>query len=139
MTKYKFLEHTADIKFVVSGKSIEEVFENSVLAISGFITKERKINCPLVKKFRVYGNDNEEMFYNFIDEIIYLLDADNFLVSKAKVSISEEKGKKRLNVTAWGDNSRHYKDLDYVKAATYSEMYIKKSRNVWKAQAVIDV
>ncbi len=34
MEKFKFLEHTADIKFQVFGKTLEEVFENTALAIS---------------------------------------------------------------------------------------------------------
>ena len=139
MKKYKFLEHTADMKFSVSGRSIEEIFENSVYAISGFITKERHVKKLFAKKFKVSAKDNEELFYKFIDEIIYLLDADTFLVSEAKVSFSEKNGKKELNVLAWGDNARNYNDLDYMKAATYSEMYIKKTKNGWKAQAVVDI
>jgi len=35
--KFKFLEHTADIKFKASGKDIEEVFDNSALALKEVI------------------------------------------------------------------------------------------------------
>ena len=41
--KYKFIEHTADIKFQAYGKTINEIFENSILAISSYLSRDSKI------------------------------------------------------------------------------------------------
>ena len=39
--KYKFLEHTADIKFQAFGKTFEQAFENSALAVANIISKDK--------------------------------------------------------------------------------------------------
>ena len=137
--KYKFLEHTADIKFRAYGKNINEIFENCALAVSHLFGRGRKIKSIKIKKVKLECQDNESLLYNFLDELIYLLDAENFVVSRAKVKIKED-GKKKLEAGIYGDDASNYKDLDQIKAATYAEMYIKqKSKGNWEAQVVLDV
>ena len=133
--KYKFLEHTADIKFQAYGKTLDEVFGNSVLAVLDYISRGQKIKTTKGKIIDVSGNDLESLFYNFLDELIYLIDAENFLAVKAEVTI---KGY-NLHAELFGDKTSNYKNLDHIKAATYSEMYIKKTLSGWEAQAVMDV
>jgi len=134
--KFEFLEHTADIKIRIYGKSIEEIFENAVLALSNYISRGQKIKSKIVKKIKVNGADMENLLLNFLDETIYLFDARNFIISKAKVRIKD----KKLDVELFGDRASNYKELDQVKAATYHEMYIKKLKaGRWEAQFVIDV
>ena len=133
--KYQFLEHTADIKFRLYGKTLNEIFENAVLAISEYISRGQKIKPSKGKVIDVSGIDYESLFYSFLDEIIYLLDAENFLVVKAKVTIRGY----NLQAELFGDKASNYKDLDHIKAATYAEMYIKKTEDGFEAQAVLDV
>ena len=137
--KYKFLEHTADIKFQISGKTINEIFENSVLAVAEYVSRGKKIKTVKGKVVNVSGNDLESLFYNFLDELVYLIDAENFVAAKAKVTIFGY----NLKAELFGDSTNNYKDLDHIKAATYAEMYIRKvkfgSEEAWEAQAVLDV
>lgn len=136
MKKFEFLEHTADIKFKVYGKSLEDIFENCALAVSHIISRGRKIKAVKKKEFTVSGKNNESLLCNFIDELIYLLDAENFVFSKADVKVLEDK----LNVVVYGDDTSHYSDLDSIKAATYAEMYVREvKKGKWEAQVVVDV
>ncbi len=136
--KYEFLEHTADIKFRVRGKTLNEVFENSVLAVSEFLSRDEKIKGVKEKRFKVEGNDLESLYYNFLDEIVFLLDAKDFVVSHAKVNVDKKTFKAEGNF--FGNDTKLYPDLDHFKAATYAEMYIKKLKNnTWESQAVLDV
>ena len=136
MIKFEFLEHTADIKFRVKGKSLKAVFENCVLAVSHVLSRGRKIKSVKKKEFTVSGKNNESLLCNFIDELIYLLDAKNFVVSKSNVKILNGK----LKAIVYGDDSSHYGDLDSIKAATYAEMYIREvKKGKWEAQVVVDV
>ena len=132
--KFKFLEHTADIKFQAFGKDIEEVFENSVLAVSEILSKNKRIKSVKIKKINIKGKDNENLLYNLLEEIIYLFDAENFIVSKAKIKFD-----KNMKVKFYGDDSKKYKELDHIKAVTYNDMFIKKIKNKWVAQVVVDV
>ncbi|MDO8508239.1 MAG: archease [Nanoarchaeota archaeon] len=133
--KYKFLEHTADIKIQSFGKNINEVFENSVLAISEYISRGAKIKSIKEKSINITGENIESMYYQFLEEIIYLLDAEGFIASNAKITIKDNNIRGKI----LGDDSKNYKNLDHIKAATYAEMYIKKTPSGWQAQCVLDV
>lgn len=137
MKKFEFLEHTGDIKFRIHGKTLAEIFENSALAVSEYLTRGKKIKLKKKKQFSLISSENDLnlLLYKFLDELILYLDAENFLVSRAKVSIKNS----HLKAVVFGDRASDYKDLDHIKAATYSEMYVKKTENGWEAQAVMDV
>lgn len=134
--KFEFLEHTADIKFRAFGKSKDEVFESCALALSNIISRGQKIEEKKKKMINVKGKDDENLLYNFLEELIYLLDAESFIVSRTRVKV----GKGKLSAEIWGDIVEEYNDLDHVKAATYAEMYIKEiKKGKWEAQVVLDV
>jgi len=133
--KFEFLKHTADIKFRAYGKTLNGVFENCTLAISSIFSRDGKIKSFGVKNFTVKGKDYESLLYNFIEELIYLFDAEGFVVSKTKVRIKDIEA----DVTVYGDETSKYSNLDSIKSPTYAEMYIKKKNNLWEAQVVVDV
>ncbi|PIN93419.1 hypothetical protein COU54_03110 [Candidatus Pacearchaeota archaeon CG10_big_fil_rev_8_21_14_0_10_31_24] len=132
--KFEFLEHTADIKFRTSGKNLNEVFENVVLAVAYYLTGGVKIGNKEQRKIFLEKDNLESLMYSFIDEIIYLLDSSAFLVSKAEIQIS---GNKLIGIL-YGDSAQKY-EISQIKAATYAEMHIKENLKGWEAQVVLDV
>lgn len=137
MKKFEFLDHTSEIKIKAFGKTLSKVFENSVLAVSSLISRGKEVKGSKMKEIRIEGGDNERMLHSLIDEVIYLLDAENFIVSKANVDFDENVGS--MFVKFYGDDSNKYSGLDHVKAATYAEIYVKKTKGLWEAQFVVDV
>jgi SHS2 domain-containing protein len=134
--KYKFLEHTADAKFQAFGKSIEEAFENSALALKETICRKKRINGKEEIKIVAKGKDYENLLYNFLEEILYLLDAENFIIGKVKeIKITRF----RLKAIITGDKASKYRFTNKAKAITYNEMLINKEKGKWIIQAVIDV
>lgn len=140
MEKFEFLEHTADIKFRAYGKTLNEAFENSVLATVSYLSGGEKIAEGTERQITLSGRDLESLLYLLLDEIIFLLDSDGFIVSKSKIRIDSFS----LKATLYGDSARKY-ELDHIKAATYSEMHIKqvkpagRGKPYWEVQAVLDV
>jgi len=132
--KFEFLEHTADIKFRAFGRTLNELFENCALALSDYLAQGEKIEIKKGKTIQVFGQDQESLLYNFLDELIFLLDSENFILSKLKVQLRGN----NLKAEIYGDNSKDY-NLSYIKAPTYAEMYIRKNSKGWEAQAVLDV
>ena len=139
--RYKFLEHTADIKFQAFGKTIEEAFENSVYALNSVISKE-KIKDALVTKIKVTGKDYESLLYNFLEEFLFLLDSENFVFNKINRmrDIKLNKNKEyELIADVSGDSSKKYEFEQNVKAITYNEMFVKQEKGKWICQVVVDV
>ena len=134
--KYKFLKHTADIKFQAFGKNAEEVFENSALALKESICGKKKIKNSSKKKIKISGKDFESLLYKFLEEIIYLLDGENFLISEVKkIKIK----KMKLTAEIFGDNASKYKFTNKVKAVTYNDMFVVEKNKKWTSQIVLDV
>lgn len=131
---FEFLDHTADIKIKVSGRVLNEIFETTVLAIAQYCSGGEKIQSRKGKIINVKGEDNESLLYNFIDEILYLIDAEHFIPSKAKVTMRGF----NLQAEVFGDDTKNYK-LEHIKAATYAEMNIRKVNDKWQAYFVLDV
>ena len=136
MKKFEFLEHTADVKFRAYGKSLGEAFENAILAFADYVGKSKEIEKTRRKRIEVKGDDKKSLFYNFLEELIYLLDTEGFVVSSGKVEV---KGNE-LVAFLEGDDVANYDGLEHVKAPTYAEMRIsKKDAKRWFVQAVVDV
>ena len=134
--KYKFLEHTEDVKFQAFGKNSEEVFENSALALKELICGKIKIKEEKNKIIKVKGKDFESLLYNFLEEIIYFVDAENFIISKVNnIKIKDFK----LNAKISGDKVSNYNFNNEVKAVTYNEMFVKEIKRKWTSQVVLDV
>ena len=133
---FKFLEHTSDVKFQAFGNKIEKVFENSALALKESICGKIKIKEIKEKKINIEGKDFESLLYNFLEEVIYLLDAENFIISGIKdIRIKDFK----LKGTIFGDKASNYKFTNEVKAVTYNEMFVKQKGKKWISQVVLDV
>ena len=134
--KFKFLEHTADAKFQAFGKNLEEAFTNAALALTKIMT-DNKVKTKITKKIKVSGNDNKSMLYNFLEELLFLLDTKNFLLGKIKeIKIKNN----TLTAVLIGDNNiKDYEVKTNIKAITYNEMFIKQEKNKFALQVVLDI
>ena len=136
MKKYEFLEHTADVKLKAYGKTIEEAFCNSAYALKEKIIGKKIVLKKIKKEIKVAGKDNEKLLYNFLEEFLYLLDAKDFIFSKInKINIEGNK----LTAEISGDKASSYKFSNSVKAITYNEIFVKKDKNNFICQVVLDV
>ncbi len=133
--KFKFLEHTADIKFQSFGSTLEELFKNSALAMFSSM-HDGKIKPIIKKKIKVKGKDKESLLYNFLEELLFLFDSEEFFPAK----INKIKIKKLiLEAEIFGDNAKNYEIHLDVKAVTYNQMFVRKDKGKWVAQVVVDV
>ena len=137
MEKYVFLEHTADMKFQAFGKSITDCFKNASYALREVITKD-KIKPIIKKTIKVKGKDNESLLYNFLEEFLFLIDSENFVLSEIR-KINMDKRKFELSVEMIGDDIKKYKTITDVKAITYNDMFVLKDKKGYKCQVVVDV
>jgi len=137
MEKFKFLKHTADIKFRAFGKTPEEVFQNSALALFKTLY-DKRIKTKKKFKIKTKGKDLENLMYNFLEEFLFLFDSKNFLPSRIiNLKLNEKKFEIKAEIS--GDDIKNYSSSIHVKAITYSEMKIKKEKGIWISQVVLDV
>ena len=91
---HKFLEHTADVKFQAQGKTIEQAFTSAADALNETIYDKIKILAQQEKTIAIKGTDQENLLYNFLEEFLFLLDAQDFLVKEIKeIKITQPENK----------------------------------------------
>jgi len=141
MEKFKFLEHTADVKFQAFGKTLEDAFGNSALAMFTVLTDITVVGAVNTKQISVKGNDLKSLLYNFLEELLFLVDSEFFLLSEVvSVKISNMDKGYILNASVKGDTKDDkYETSGDIKAITYSEMFIKEDNNGCTVQVVLDI
>lgn len=139
--KYKFLKHTADTKFQAFGKTLEDAFSNAAIAMFEVIVDTKKIGKKLTKKIEIKSQDKESLLYKWLEELLFLLDTEFFMLNSVdNISISQKEGKYVLSAEVVGDkfkekHGRH----GAVKAVTYNEMFIKEEKGKVIVQVVLDI
>lgn len=135
--KFKFLEHTADIKFQAFGKTLEEAFGNSAFAMFHSMY-DGKVKANRKKKIEAEGEDLENLLYNFLEELLILFDSERFFLAEVG-RIKVDKKNFKIEAEVFGDKNENYKIHLDVKAVTYNEMFVKKIKDKWVTQVVLDV
>ncbi len=137
MKKYDFLPHTADVKFRAYGKTVEEQFVNAALATTSVMFDHEQIEANEKKKVTVTGKDKQALLYNWLEEIVYLCDAEFFILHEVKdVKLEETAEGFQITGTFVGDKYKEkYERHTGVKAPTYNEMEITDEY----VQVVLDI
>lgn len=141
---YKFLEDIAiaDVAFEATGKTLRELLESSALAVTNTMVKELdSIEHKVEKKFTVKGENTEKLLFNFLQELIFLKDAELLLFNRFSLDIVPKKNKFKLSVRAYGeklDMKKHELLVD-VKAVSMHRFEVKETKNGWVASVILDV
>ncbi|MFZ5515296.1 MAG: archease [Candidatus Zhuqueibacterota bacterium] len=140
MSSQKFiqLDHTGDLRVMVFGKSLKELFENSAIALFSQITDISRVNHDSTDSLHVTGIDKEELLVSWLSELNYMHITEGKLFSKFDIShISDTK----LTAIAFGEKYnpfRHSSGFE-IKAVTFHDLQIEKKDDLWQTRIVFDI
>jgi len=137
MAKYEFLEHVSDAKFKAYGSSFEECFANAAEAMTKVMTDPEKVEEKITKSVQVAGSDLKQLLYNFLEELLFFLDTQNFILHRVSSIKINPKGKGYfLSATLSGDTiDDKYQIETGIKAITYMDMEVHENY----VQVVVDI
>ena len=140
---YKYLEDEAiaDIAFKAWGDSLNEVFIEAATAVYSLLTNIEDLSDDKSIQINIKAETREKLLYKFLDEIIYLKDAELFFPKKVEVSIVEIEGNFTVNGSFYGcefDYERHQMGND-IKAITYHDFYLKQKEDKWECYVLVDI
>lgn len=140
---YRFLEDIAiaDVAFEATGKTLEELFESCALAVINTQVKDLdSIKHVTEKNIAVESDTVEMLLFNFLQELIFLKDAELLLFNKFDIKISQGE-KYKLKAKAYGeklDMKKHELLVD-VKAVSLHNYKVEETKRGWKAEVILDV
>ena len=139
--KYRFLPHTADSMFEAYGKSLEELFENSALAVEEIMVNIKTIKVVEEYEITLENVSEEGLLYDFLSELIFIKDTESLLFKEFEIIIHHKNKKYELFAKCKGeyiDRERHQL-LDDAKAITKHDFEIKKDDYYYKTKIIVDI
>jgi SHS2 domain-containing protein len=141
---YKFLEEigTADIAFEATGRDLPELFSEAADATTNVMIDNLDAIEPRETRQIELSNDKIDMLlFDFLQELIYLKDAERLLLRVRDARIDKKEGKYFWKAEAAGeplDAARHHQRAD-VKAVTLHNFSVEKENGGWKATVLLDI
>lgn len=139
---YEFLDHTSDIGVRVKSNSFENAFEESAFALLHIIFgKDRLENLESrgeTENISISGIDREALLINFLNELLYLIDAKKIYPTRIRIKITDENN---LSI----EFDKNYFDLEnhpinlYVKAVTYHQLKIVSEKETVQIEYFVDI
>jgi SHS2 domain-containing protein len=135
--RYEILEHTADVGIEAVGATPEEVFEASAEGLAGLLGAwspgEGEPRVVVVE-----ASDREALLVAWLDEIVYLRDAQDLVFGGFRVNSLSE-GELEATVTAAPAAGREVEEAG-IKAATFHRLEVSRQQDgSWRGRIYLDV
>lgn len=139
---FKFLEHTSDIGVQVIAESFEGAFEESAEALIHLIFGKKIDDADSQNlasdEIKINGEDYHSLLVNFLNEIIFLVDAEKSIPLNIKIA--------QLNSQFLHFRFRRFRfNLEklpinlYVKAVTFHQLIIVEEKEKVLIEYFVDV
>lgn len=137
MQDFELLEHPADIGFRARGDTLPGLFATCAEALLSIILDASQTKETNVWTLSVEGIDLESLLVNWLNEVLYFVDAKRVVFARTEVDLSRN----QLHAICHGeklDPERHPARV-VVKAATYHQLRICEVDGGWTAEVYVDV
>jgi len=124
---FELIEHTADVGIMAYGADVKEAFANAARGMFSLIVGPGSVREVEHRDIEVTAPDEESLLVTWLNELIYLFDAETMLFSRFDIA---ELGDTRLKARAYGepvDDTRHRLKTG-IKAATYHMVEVDRSQ-----------
>ncbi|MHA1617153.1 MAG: archease [Candidatus Njordarchaeales archaeon] len=140
--KFRYLEeHTADVAFEAYGSDLNEAFVNAAKAMFNVMTDISKVNPKEKREIIVRDEDLKGLLKKWLEELLFLFDAEGIIFSEFNVTIKREDDEWVLQGEAYGepfDPEKHPSHLE-VKAVSYHMMEIGERNGEKFVRVILDI
>ncbi|MBI1973239.1 archease [Candidatus Micrarchaeota archaeon] len=139
---HKFLENVslADLAFEAEEDGLADFFKECATALFGVMANTETIKPVTEKRIEMEDVKVDSLLHKFLEEIVYLKDAEQLVFCECDVRVSGY-ALMKLNATLRGekiDRKRHELHND-VKAVTWNDFKVTKQGNHYKVKVVLDI
>jgi SHS2 domain-containing protein len=140
MSNYKYFDHTADIGIEVTGRTRKELFVNAAEALFDVMLeyKAGREAAKQQKKIAVEGVDIADLLINFLRELLYLFNGEQFITDSCEI-IKFKNMELAVELTGESFNPKKHLVKTEIKAVTYSGLTVERVKTGWRARVIFDV
>ena len=142
--KYRLLEDIAiaDACYELHGSNIEEIFQAGFLALMETSVELDTVKEDRIKNILLQHKDLERLFYEFLEELIYLKDAELLIFKNCDLSIKKDDVTDTFKLVAklsGQEIDESVSTITDVKAITYYKFYIRQLDDGWESRITFDL
>lgn len=138
--KYEFVDITpADVAFKAWGKTLDELFANAAKAMFEVIVNTEQVEQRIERELMLGGEDLPNLMFNWLNELLYYVDAENLVFSYFEVSVDESKLELRAKCRGEPIDPEKHELRTHVKAATYHKLRVEKKDGLWEVFVLLDI
>jgi SHS2 domain-containing protein len=136
--KFEIIEHPADVGFIAYGTTLSELLENAALAMMSLGCEPQGIAEKERREIRASGENNESLLFDWLAEILAVADAEDLALLRAEVTKLAER---EVWGVVYGEkfNKARHRAGTYIKAVTYHELRVERTKQGWKGRVYLDV
>ena len=134
---FEIIDHTADVGIRAYGADISQAFTNAARALFSLITELDNVAEALHRDIEVTAPDQESLLVEWLNELIYLFDAEQILFKRFDITRLKHTHLKARNYGEKVDRSKHNLKTG-VKAATYHMLKVDKGDG-YQIQVLFDI
>ncbi len=137
-TGFHILEHPADMGIEASGADLSEAFRQAAFGLVSIVVDPSTLQPSVEKEISIEGSDAENLLVQWLSEILYLYDGEDYLVSDIQVV---ELSPKKLRARLYGefvDEGKHRLRMD-VKAITYHQLSVGQGPGGSTVRVFLDI
>jgi SHS2 domain-containing protein len=135
---YETFDHTADVGLRIGAATLPELFAEAGRGFSSLIVANLADVRPVEERtIRVAGTDPDYLLFDWLNELVYLLDHEHLVFAEFSVA-HDEAG---LTAVCRGeklDRDRHQLEHE-VKAITYHDLKVEQTDGGWLAEVILDI
>jgi len=140
--RYQLTDHTADIGIRLGHKNLAGIFEDAAFALFDILCDIKKVRTAFERTVSVEAVNSEELLNLFLSVLLNEFTATGNLLNKVIIrEIKEGAEKATLSALIAGEPyepGRHSIKTE-IKAVTFHNLAIKKTRAGFTAEVVFDV
>ncbi|MCS7166433.1 MAG: archease [Gemmatales bacterium] len=164
---YELFDHTADLGIRIHAKDLPSLFEEAGRALFSVLVENLElVELKEAHAIHLQGDRLEYLFFDWLNQLLYLFDAKRLLLAGFQVSVEEyspnssgrghevfatsreSQGEKTRENRGWRleaevrgerlDWRRHKLDHE-IKAITYHGLRVEQTSEGWLAEVIVDI
>lgn len=135
------MDISGDAGIRAQGQDCKEAFANAASGMYSLVTDPGSVDEKISKQIRVSASSMDSLLVDFLNELIFMLDAHGFVGRRVDILELEADSGFSLSAVIHGeefDASRHERRL-LIKAATYHKLRITQNSSSCVVEIIFDI
>ena len=128
------VEHTADLELAITAETLADLFAGAALGFANAVAGGGRSAAETPRTLDVESDDLEALLVDWLNALVTENESDGFLPSSLRVTVAPP-----AKLTAEMEGATGVEPDLHVKAATYHNLSVERTGDLWRATVVLDV